>query len=356
MMRVAFIAALCVAAPTVLCQEDKKKAPAGAEMQNPKTKEHEALANMVGTWDCAVKMEALPGVPGMDKASESKCTETAELICNGLWLKSTMAGTKDGKPQSGVFIAGYDPSKKKYTGVWMSSDDKESGANTATGTYDAASKTWNWEWKSPMGEGRSTCTMTDSNKNVETCYMKGPDGKEVKFMEMTRTRGKAAPAPAKTTPSAGLSKEQEMVLKDVGEWEAVVKSTGGPEGATEEKGMERVTPICDGRWVWTDFTGKMMGAPFEGHGVTGWDPAQKKYVSLWIDSMSPYYAITTGTCDAAKKTCTLSGDSVCPNGDPMTIKQVVTWKDDNNRSVQMEFKSKEMNGNMTIDYKRKSQG
>jgi hypothetical protein len=342
----------------LLAQDEKKPAQAGAEMQmpDPKHKEHEALAAMAGTWDCVMKMEAMPGVPGMEKAAEVKGTEKAELICNGLWLKSTVDSTWQGQPFHGVWLAGYDPFEKQYTGIWISSDESETGACTMEGNYDAKTKTWNWNGKSSHGDTRSVVVMSSPDKSVETCYVTGPDGKEMKCMEITRTRSKAPAAMAKTSKPTGLSKEQEMLLGDVGEWDAVVKSTGGPEGMGEEKGTERVTAVCNGRWLWSDFTGNMMGAPFEGHGIMGYDPKQAKVVSIWIDSMSPNYAMTTGTCDLAKKTCTLSGDATCPTGDPMSIQQVITKKDENTRAIQMEFKTKDGTQNMEITYKRKSQG
>jgi hypothetical protein len=45
----------------------------------------------------------------------------------------------------------------------------------------------------------------------------------------------------------------------------------------------------------------MMGSPFHGHGMTAWDPAKKKYVGSWTDSMSTGVAVGESTYDAAGK-------------------------------------------------------
>jgi hypothetical protein len=44
-----------------------------------------------------------------------------------------------------------------------------------------------------------------------------------------------------------------------------------------------------------------MGMPFQGHGVTTWDPVTKKYVGSWVDSMSQGMATTEATYDPATK-------------------------------------------------------
>ncbi|HEU4418436.1 MAG TPA: hypothetical protein VFT55_05825, partial [Planctomycetota bacterium] len=66
---------LCLAAilaATFLPAQDPK---APAQPPNPKTKEHDALAMLVGNWQTTCKMNAMPGVQGMEKPSESTGTE-----------------------------------------------------------------------------------------------------------------------------------------------------------------------------------------------------------------------------------------------------------------------------------------
>ena len=42
--------------------------------------------------------------------------------------------------------------------------------------------------------------------------------------------------------------------------------------------------ILDGRFLHQEFNGEMMGSPFIGIGITGYDNGSKQYVSNWMDS------------------------------------------------------------------------
>ena len=44
--------------------------------------------------------------------------------------------------------------------------------------------------------------------------------------------------------------------------------------------------LLDGRYLQQEYTGEMMGSPFTGINLIGYDNHTKKYVSTWIDSMS----------------------------------------------------------------------
>lgn len=357
-MQALFLAALVAAVPVLSAQEEKKKAPEGAAMPKPKQKEHDALKAFVGTWDVTMKMEAMPGVPGMEKATEAQSTEVSELVCNGLWLKSSMAGTWNGEPCQGLWIMGYDPIGKTYVGHYVSSDSKDCGPSTFKGTYDAEAKTWTWTGNTPHGQMRTVCKVLGADKTVETCYVLGKDGSATKCMELTRKRSKKpAIVPASfTTPkkSTELPKEYGILLDDVGTWKTVAKMKyPGQEEPTEEEGTEKVTAICQGRWLWTDFEGTMMGMPFEGHALMGWDPNAKKYVSFWIDSMSAGYAKTIGTYDADKKTCILTGQCPGPTGKPMSMRQEFIKTGDDTRLLKMEFESEGKTSHMQILYSRK---
>jgi hypothetical protein len=184
--------------------------------------------------------------------------------------------------------------------------------------------------------------------------MKGPDGKEVQSMQIKRKRTKTpAAVEASVKAPAKLAKEHEQLHKDIGEWEATILSSAAPgQQPTAEKGTERVIATCNGRWLWSDFKGQIMGAPFEGHGLVGYDPTSKQYVSLWIDSMSPAAGKTLGTFDATKNAYTFAGSCVDPTGKPMTMNEVLTWKDADTKVLKMEFKTGAETSQMEISYKR----
>ena len=99
--------------------------------------------------------------------------------------------------------------------------------------------------------------------------------------------------------------EHQLLRLDEGTWDAVVETTMAPgTPPVTSKGVEVNTIGCGGLCLVTDFTSEMMGSPFHGHGVTAFDPAKKKYVGSWTDSMSTGLAVSEGTYDAAAKAFT----------------------------------------------------
>ena len=65
--------------------------------------------------------------------------------------------------------------------------------------------------------------------------------------------------------------------------------------------------ILDGRYIEQSFKCDMMGEPFEGLGITGYDNTKKKYVSIWMDNDSTGVFISEGTADASGKVFTYYG-------------------------------------------------
>lgn len=86
--------------------------------------------------------------------------------------------------------------------------------------------------------------------------------------------------------------EHDRLKKMAGEWDTVTKS---PMQSGETKGHQTAKMDVGGYFLFTDYKGEMMGKPFHGRGVTGYDSFQKKYVGAWVDSMSPaIYHIEAG--------------------------------------------------------------
>lgn len=115
---------------------------------------------------------------------------------------------------------------------------------------------------------------------------------------------------------AGTPNENHKVLEQLaGEWTVASTCWMTPEGGpTESKGSARRKSIFGGRFIQEEFQGEFMGKPFDGLGFTGYDNMKKKYVSLWMDSMSTMFMTFEGASDASKKVFTFRGE--CP--DPLT--------------------------------------
>jgi hypothetical protein len=125
----------------------------------------------------------------------------------------------------------------------------------------------------------------------------------------------AAQAPPMPTPGP----EHAMLKEDVGTWDASVEMVmPGAPAMPPSKGVEVNAISCNGLCLVTDFKGDVMGAPFQGHGITTWDPARKVYIGSWSDSMAAGLATTEGTWDAAKKI--LNSTMTAPDGNGGTVK------------------------------------
>jgi hypothetical protein len=129
--------------------------------------------------------------------------------------------------------------------------------------------------------------------------------------------------------------EHEILKADVGVWDAVVEMFMAPgQPPATSKGVETNT-LMGGLWLVTEFKGDMMGSPFEGRGMSGYDSLKKKYVGTWVDTMSVGIATVESTYDAATKT--LSGTMEAPDmtGKVSRMKETVVYKDPNTRVFTM---------------------
>jgi hypothetical protein len=265
----------------------------------------------------------------MEEAKEWTGSEHAELICNGLWLKSVMDGKCKGETWEGMFLMGYDPMKKAYTGIWTSSQDEP--ASISTGSYDEKTKTWTFTGDTPMGEFRSVYTMQDADNSTETCYLKGSDGKEVECMKITRKRVVGGPKDASMKVSklpakapAALVEAVAPLASTAGQWKATTTCQMEGQPADKHDATEQVIPINEGKWYWSSYKGSMMGQPFTGHSLMGWDPTSEQYVAFWIDSGSAQFAKVEGQYDAGKKAFEFEGQCIDHMGDKAKIHEVLS--------------------------------
>ncbi|WP_422928673.1 DUF1579 domain-containing protein [Singulisphaera sp. PoT] len=128
--------------------------------------------------------------------------------------------------------------------------------------------------------------------------------------------------------------EHKILATEEGTWDADIKSyPNGPDSQPmASKGVEVNTVLTGGLWVASTFRSDFGGMPFEGRGQFGYDPAKKKYVGTWIDSMSPSLSVLEGSYDAKTKTLTFTGDGVCPiDGSKLAQRMVTVTKEDGSR-------------------------
>ena len=78
-------------------------------------------------------------------------------------------------------------------------------------------------------------------------------------------------------------------------------------GMESEPGTQTIKWILGGRQLQSNMSGSMMGKPFEGLGLMGYDNYKKKYTSTWCDSISTTLLTSEGLADQTGKVFTLFG-------------------------------------------------
>jgi hypothetical protein len=141
-----------------------------------------------------------------------------------------------------------------------------------------------------------------------------------------------------------------------GSWTTTNKEWMEPgKPPTESTGTAEMKMLLDGRFLYQEFTGNMMGQPFSGIGIDAYDNMSKKYVTAWMDTMGTGIFMMEGTASADGKTITLKGSHSTPGGGKMTHRAVWKIVDDNTQTFDMygtHHGGKEMKV-MEITYTRK---
>jgi hypothetical protein len=142
-----------------------------------------------------------------------------------------------------------------------------------------------------------------------------------------------------------------------GSWTTKTKSWMEPDKPPmETTGTCEDKALLDGRFLQQECTGEMMGQPYTGIGVHGYDNLTKKYVTTWMDSMGTGIFVMDGTASADGKTITLHGSHPDPMGGVMKHRAVWKIVDANTQTFEMYHKGKdgkEMKM-MEITYTRKA--
>jgi len=110
-----------------------------------------------------------------------------------------------------------------------------------------------------------------------------------------------------------------------GSWTTTTKEWMEPgKPPMESSGTAEMKMLLDGRFLYQEYNGQMMGQPFSGIGIDAYDNMAKKYVTAWIDSMGTGIFMMEGTASPDGKTITLKGSHPEPDGGKMTHRAV--WK------------------------------
>lgn len=121
-----------------------------------------------------------------------------------------------------------------------------------------------------------------------------------------------------------------------GSWTTTTKEWMEPgKPPTESTGTAELKMLLDGRFLYQEFVSQMMGQPFSGIGIDGYDNLRKKYVTTWMDTMGTGFFTMEGTASTDGKTITLKGQHDEPGGGHMTHRAVWKIVDSNTQTFDM---------------------
>ena len=151
---------------------------------------HKALEPLTGAWTYTAQWWMSPEAPPESMTG----TATNSLIFGGRFLKQDIRGEAEGQPSfEGIGFIGYDNLRKEYQSVWF--DNMATGMMMGTGRFDASTKTLTdaGKFSCPLTmethrQFRSAWTVVDPTHNTYESYMRTPEGREFKAMEIYYSR------------------------------------------------------------------------------------------------------------------------------------------------------------------------
>jgi len=128
------------------------------------------------------------------------------------------------------------------------------------------------------------------------------------------------------------------MAKSAGDWKYTSKMWMDPaQEPTVMDGKAKFDTVYGGRYLQSKVSGTMMGMPFEGTALTGYNNATKKYFNVWYDNMGTGLMMTEGTSDASGM-ITMTGSMFDPTtGKNFALRE--TWKMDSDNKMTMEMYS-----------------
>ena len=99
----------------------------------------------------------------------------------------------------------------------------------------------------------------------------------------------------------------------MGDWKAEVKCWGEPGGKPKvTAGTAKGTLTMGGLFLQEDFHGEMMGKPFNGRTLMGFDNVKQVFNNVWLSDNQTSMFITEGKGDKDNQVITLEGTASCP--------------------------------------------
>lgn len=109
-----------------------------------------------------------------------------------------------------------------------------------------------------------------------------------------------------------------------------------PEGEQKSAGTMEYKMVMGGRFQQATYKGTMLGQPFEGSRLLGYDNLRKVFTNSWVDNMSTAVMYMEGTYDEASKTISLKGKNTNPETRRLCdMRQTMKMIDDKTQLMEM---------------------
>lgn len=106
----------------------------------------------------------------------------------------------------------------------------------------------------------------------------------------------------------------------VGNWKAEVKCWMDPDGPPNvSHGTAKTKWVLNGHFLQEEFNGEMMGKPFTGISLMGYDNTKQKFNTIWMSDMQTSIFVSEGKGESGNKVITLEGKSTCPTADKKDV-------------------------------------
>ncbi len=129
----------------------------------------------------------------------------------------------------------------------------------------------------------------------------------------------------------------EHLAKSVGVWhgKTTMWMTPGAE-PTKSECTSTITPMMDGRFIKCELVGEMMGSPFNGFSITGFDNVSETFQSTWVDNFGTGMMVGKGALSSDATTLSWNFNYNCPNTKkPMVMREIERRTGPNTMTLEM---------------------
>lgn len=135
---------------------------------------------------------------------------------------------------------------------------------------------------------------------------------------------------------AAPGEPHKMMARWEGNWDIRMKTWREPDQPpVESRGTAEFRTILGGRFLQETIHSEMVGGPYNGTGLLGYDNNTGKYVTVWIDDMSTSIMVLEGTAGPDGRTITQTSHYDDPIQGPMDFRTVTTVMDDDTLGFEM---------------------